>query len=140
MTKYTQASARRAVNAKPDVNPIWRGIGCIMMVVIPVISYLLSLFIVNMGVAQNWPMPYQLMGYPVLPPLFSKSDALLPIVLWIQQQQNLYAILLLTIAFIVVIGGFVIWLYTAIYAQVGPPRYGPLDEPPIRGRVKRYKR
>ena len=140
MTKYTVASARRATNVAPQVHPLWRGVGCIMMVVVPVVSFLLAVLTVNIAVAQNWPMPYQLMGYPVMPTLLMKSDALVPILLFIQQQQNLYAILLITIAYIVVIGALVSFGYSFAYRFLGPPRYGPLDAEPEKRSVKRYKR
>jgi hypothetical protein len=141
MTKYTVASQqRRPVNAPPQVKPIWRGIGCIMMIVVPVVSFLLAVFTVNLAVAQDWPMPYQLMGYPVMPPLLSKPAALVPVVTFIQSQLNLYAILLFTVAYIVVIGAIVSFIYAFAYRYVGPPRYGPLDAEPPNRRVKRYKR
>ncbi len=140
MTKYTVASQRRAMNVQPQVHPLWRGVGCIMMVVVPVISFFAAALTVNIAVAQNWPMPYQLMGYPVMPPLLMKSEALLPIMLFIEQQQNLYAILLLTVFYVVVIGAIVSAVYSFAYRYVGPSRYGPLDSEPINKRVKRYKR
>jgi hypothetical protein len=140
MTKYTVASANRATNVQPQVNPIWRGVGCIMMVVVPAISFLLGVLTVNLAVAQDWPMPYQLMGYPVMPTVLMKADFLVPLLVFLQAQQNLYAILLLTVAYIVVIGAIVTYVYSVIYQYVGPPRYGPLDAEPVNRRVKRYKR
>jgi hypothetical protein len=140
MTKYTVAKQRRAMNAQPEIHPLWRGIGCLMMIIVPLISFAAAVLTVNLAVAQNWPMPYQIMGYPVMPPLLMKSDALVPIMLFIEQQQNLYAILLITVAYIVVIGAIVSFAYSFAYRYVGPPRYGPLDMPPPKGRVKRYKR
>ncbi len=140
MTKYTVASRRRPMNEKEQVAPIWRGIGCIMFIVVPLLSLGAAYAVVQIAVAANWPMPYQIMGYPVLPALLSKSDALVPIVLWIEGIQNLYAILILTVLFIVAIGALVSWLYSVVYKIVGPPRYGPLDAPPTKGRIKRYTR
>ncbi len=141
MTKYTIASSqRRAPNAKPQVDPLWRGVGCIMMVVVPVISFMLASFTVNLAVGQNWPVPYQLMGPPAVPSLLFQSQALTPIALFIQQQQNLYAILIMTLAYIVVIGAVVSSIYSIVYRFVGPPRYGPLDAAPADIKVKRYKR
>ncbi len=140
MTKYTVASARRATNEQPQLNPLWRGVGCIMMVVIPLVSFGLAALTVNIAVAQDWPMPYQLMGYPVMPAALMRSDALVPIMMFIQAQQNLYAILLITVAYIVVIGAIVSAVYAIIYRMVGPSRYGPLDAPPEDIKVKRYKR
>jgi hypothetical protein len=144
MTKYTIASQRRAVNAQPQVHPIWRGVGCIMFVVIPVVSFVLSIPTVDLIVNNNWPMPYQLMGQPVLPSFLMKSEALAPIVLLIGQQENLYAKLLITVVYVVVIGAAVSFAYAFVYRFVGPPRYGPLDARPeeVIGnrKIKRYKR
>ncbi len=140
MTKYTVASQRRASNVQPQVHPLWRGVGCIMMVVIPVISFMLAAFTVNLAVGQNWPVPYQLMGPPAVPPLLFQSQALAPMAFYIQQQQNLYAILLMTVVYIVVLGAVVSTVYSIVYRYVGPSRYGPLDAEPANIRVKRYKR
>ncbi len=144
MTKYTLASQRRPANAKPEVHPLWRGVGCIMMIIVPVISFVGAGITVDQIIKQGLPMPYELMGYPVMPPLLMKSDALLPLMLWIEQQQNLYAILLFTVAYIVVLGGLIALVYALVYRYVGPSRYGPLDARPeeIIGnrRIKRYKR
>jgi hypothetical protein len=140
MTKYTVAGRRRPMNEKVQVAPIWRGIGCIMILVVPVLSYIAAYFTVQLAVAQNWPMPYQIMGNPILPSVLMRSDALVPIVLFIEAQQNLYAILLLAIAYIVVFGGLLSFVYSIGYRMMGPPRYGPLDMPPAKGKVKRYTR
>ncbi len=144
MTKYTVASQRRPANVKPQVDPIWRGVGCIMMIVVPVISFAAGAFTVDQIIKQGWPMPYQLMGYPVMPALLMRSAALVPILLWIEKQQNLYAILVLTVAYIVFFGAVISVAYAVVYRFVGPSRYGPLDARPeeIIGnrKIKRYKR
>jgi hypothetical protein len=140
MTKYTVASQRRSRRDEKTISPLWRGVGCLMIVGVPLLSYILALWIVQTAVNLNWPMPYQLMGYPVMPSLLSKSDALVPVVAFIEAQQNLYAILLIAIILIVALGTFLSLIYSFGYRYMGPPRYGPLDEPPQKAAVKRYKR
>ncbi len=140
MTKYTVASSQRS--ARPEdkqVAPIWRGIGCLMILVIPIVSYLLSSVIVGFAEAQGYPLPYQLMGNPVFPPALYQSD-LAPVAGFLATQENLYAILVLTVLLIVIIGGIISVVYAAIYRVVGPPRYGPLDVEAPRNKIKRYKR
>ncbi len=140
MTKYTVASSQRGT--KPElqqVAPIWRGIGCLMILIIPIVSYLLSSVAVNFALDQGYPVPSELVGNPVLPPALYQTG-LAPIASFLASQENLYAILALTVLLIVVIGGIVSVVYAAIYKVVGPPRYGPLDVEAPRGRVKRYKR
>jgi len=140
MTKYTVASQRRVKREEQQLSPLWRGVGCLMMVVVPLVSYLLAVLVMQIAVAQEWPLPYQLLGYPVVSPTLWKVGSLAPLWGFIQSQSNLYGILLFTILFIVVLGAVVSFGYAAVYRYVGPPRFGPLDEPPLNLRVKRYKR
>ena len=140
MTKYTVASSRRPMNYKPQVAPIWRGIGCLMIIVIPVVSYAAAYFTVQLVLGQNWPMPYQLMGNPVMPPWMMQNSGLFPIGRFIESIPNLYAILMLTVLYILILGGLISTIYTFVYRYVGPPRYGELDAPPEKIKVKRYTR
>src|SRR5512133_1135082 len=111
MTKYTVASRRGRRTEEQQVNPIWRGIGCIMIVVIPLMAYGIASLVMQIAVAQNWPMPYQLMGYPTMPKEMFLLPGLVPVGLWLQAQQNLYGILLLTVFFIILLGAIVSVLY-----------------------------
>ena len=140
MTKYTIASQRRAQREKQTASPIWRGVGCLLIVGVPLLSYVMAVLIVQLAVSLNWPMPYQLMGYPVMPTLLSKLQGLVPVVAFIEAQQNLYAILLIAIILIVALGTLLSILYSLIYKYMGPPRYGPTDMPPPKAVPKRYKR
>ncbi len=140
MTKYTVASSQRGARTEvKQVDPIWRGIGCLMILIIPVVSYLLSSVAVNFALDNGYPVPYQLTGSPAMPAALYQTG-LAPVAGFLASQQNLYAILALTVLLIVVIGGVVSVVYAAIYRYVGPPRYGPLDVEAPRGRVRRYKR
>jgi predicted lysophospholipase L1 biosynthesis ABC-type transport system permease subunit len=140
MTKYTVASRRSASGPEKQVPAIWRGIGCLMFIVIPLMSYAAATLFVQFAVDRDWPMPYQLMGYPVLPAWLMSAAALVPVVTFIQAQQNLWAILLATVFFIVVLGAIISYAYAVMYKYVGPPPLGPLDAPPPSFKVKRYKR
>jgi hypothetical protein len=140
MTKYTIASQRRARREEQSISPIWRGIGCFLILIVPLGSYLLANLAVNIAVSQNWPMPYQLMGYPVMPTLLFKLPGLVPVLTFIQAQQYLYAILLIALIFTVAFGALISYIWAVGSKYMGPPRYGPLDAPPLKANVKRYKR
>jgi hypothetical protein len=111
-----------------------------MILIVPLISYLLAAITVQIAVEQNWPMPLQLMGYPSMPPLLWAISSLAPVWAFIEAQKNLYAVLGIAFVYIVILGAFLSLGYALIYRFVGPPRYGPLDAPPPRMSVKRYKR
>jgi hypothetical protein len=69
-----------------------------------------------------------------------RVQGLRPVWDFLVQQNNLIANLVFTVVVIVIIGGFMTILYGYIYSLFGPPKYGPMDVPPIRVKVKRYRR
>jgi hypothetical protein len=140
MTKYTVAARRPPMNEKQPTHAIWRGIGCLLMVIVPLVSWLFAVVTVQIAVSQNWPLPYQLMGYPAMPLVLWSAPGLAPVLAFIERQSNLYAVLALTVAYVVVASALISLVYSIIYRFVGPARYGPLDAPPPRVTVGRYKR
>jgi hypothetical protein len=111
-----------------------------MMLVVPLASWLLASASIQMAANRHWPIPFQLAGYPVMPAALWQVRDLGPVLAYIEGQQNLYAIVALCIIYIIAIGGLISAAYSITYRIVGPPRYGPLDAPPPRVRVERYKR
>jgi hypothetical protein len=140
MGKYTSYSKPKPPPRSTGVHPVMRGIGCIMIVLVPIISYGIAVLLVNYGATNGWPIPPNWFGSPTLPPLLWNLQGLRPILGFIQAQNNLQANLIFAIAVTVVIGGIMSMIYGFTYSIFGPPRYGPQDEPPIRAKVKRYKR
>ena len=67
MGKY--GSFKQELYKRPyDVHPVWRGIGCIMMILIPLdFDRRVNGLDRRPGQKQGWPIPYELMGYPRLP-------------------------------------------------------------------------
>jgi len=117
-----------------------RGIGCIMIVVVPILAYGIAVLLVNYGASHGWPIPPSWFGPPTIHPLLWKLQGLQTILLFIQAQNNLDANLIFAVAITVVIGGVMSMIYGYMYTLFGPPRYGPQDAPPIRKKVKRYTR
>jgi hypothetical protein len=79
-------------------------------------------------------------GPPTLPPVLSKLQGLQTILGFLQMQNNLEANLVFAVAIMIVIFGIMAVIYGYMYTLFGPPQYGPQDAPPIRVKVKRYKR
>ena len=52
--RYSSSATRRE-KPKSQMNPIWRGVGCVMVVVIGGGSFFLSIVVLNIAVEQNWP-------------------------------------------------------------------------------------
>ncbi len=141
MGKYS-SQVRKPSFREKDRSPhaVWRGIGCLMMLLIPILSIALGYETVKYGLEHEWPIPYQLLGTPILPDLFYKFYILRLIFLPITGIENLYAYSAFAIGYTIVIGGIISVIYAVVYRLVGPPRYGPFDEPPPKIKVKRYTR
>ena len=137
MTRYT---SRRPPPPKNETHAIWRGIGCLLLLIVPIIAWLLAKATVGLALISGWPLPYQLLGYPVIPEGLWNIRAVVPVLAFISRQQHLYLTLTLAIAYIVVISAVLSFVYAVIYRVVGPPRYGPLDLPQPQVKIGRYKR
>ena len=140
MGKYTTHSRQPSKPRRADVHPIMRGIGCIMMIVVPLLSYGLALLLIDYGIRNGWPIPPNWLQPITIPPLLFSLRGLEPVWNFLLVQDNLIAVVVFTIAITIVVGGIMSVLYGYMYTLFGPPRYGPQDAPPIRVKVKRYKR
>jgi hypothetical protein len=141
MGKHTSYQRQKERVQRNQVNPVMRGIGCILIVLIPILAYGSAVYLVNYGERSGWPIPLVWLGTPGIYPLLWKLGGLTVVLNYIQAQNNLVANLIFAIAIAIVIFGILAIIYGAIYRIFGPPQYGPTDVPPMRGvKVKRYKR
>jgi len=120
MAKYDKYSARSRMQERPwKIHPIWRGIGCIMLLVIPVMAYAGAVLLVQANAEQGWlPMPRELTQTVVLPIL--------------GPMKQFYAIAIVTVLLIIIGFGLFTLFYSLVYSMIGPPQLGPLDAPPVR--------
>jgi hypothetical protein len=138
MGKY--GSFRQKPYQRPyEVNPIWRGIGCFMMILIPLVSIVGALVLIDTGQKEGWPLPYELMGYPRLPVEAYMIPVISNIARSISSVNNLYGIVVFSIVFMVLGFAIISLVYASAFRVMGPPRYTPLDAPDV-PRGKRYKR
>lgn len=110
------------------VHPIWRGIGCILLVVVPVISFLLARF--YMAYVDLLPLPNELLR-PVILPFYNSGlvDRTIYRINNFLSGRLLIGDIFFTIIFMALGFGVLSIIYGAIYRVIGPPRYGPLDAP-----------
>jgi hypothetical protein len=107
-----------ATKKKKVIHPIWRGIGFILAIAVPFFSYILALQIFQQNFNRHWfPLPTDILSpWGSDPYIFIKLGIALVIIFAI-------SVVLMLITFVV-------------NALFGPPRYGPLDSPPIRREEK----
>ncbi len=121
MSKYTNYSSERKITpAEKTVHPVWRGIGCVLMVLIPAMAFAAALLILQENAKQAWfKIPTELLVKGFGDPLI-----LIKAIFTVVIALFLYAVFAL-ITFI-------------INRSFGPPRYGPTDMP--MPRVKNIKK
>lgn len=141
MGRYTSYQREKAKAKRNEVHPVMRGIGCILIVLVPILAYGTAMYIVDYGVRRGWPIPATWLGIIDIPPLLMKLGGLTVIWNFLQAQNNLTANLVFAFVITLFISGILAIIYGFTYRFFGPPEYGPTDVPPIKGRrVKRYKR
>ena len=125
MGKYTRLSRQSSPRRKPwQVHPIWRGIGCILVLIGPIMAYAAATFIVDWNVASGWyAMPVELTRPVTLPYL-----GLTP--------NHFYGNLMVTGLLLLLGFALIMVIYALVYALVGPSRFGPMDARPIRRKVR----
>lgn len=120
MGKYDRwyVQAEKAPNP-PPIHPIWRAIGCILMVIFPVLSYAGAVILVRENFSRRWvPVPVELTGSFILPYL----------------GRVFYIDIAMTVLLLIVGFSLLMVFYAIISRLIGPPRYGPYDVPPPRPR------
>lgn len=124
--KYEQSSQSRGRPYK--IHPIWQGIGCILLILIPILSYAGAVLLVEQNMDQHWlPAPIMLMQTVNIPFL----DMAVP---------HLYANLVVAVILALIGFAVVTMLYGALYSATGPSRYGPLDAHPDEFRPRKRRR
>ena len=126
MSKFDRFD-RAQIRQRPwKIHPIWRGIGCLMLIIIPVMAWAAAQVVLEKGPELGWfPRTREIYNDLVVGGIglhFSLGEAIL------------------TLVFIVL--GFLIFslAYSFVYKIAGPPKYGPTDAPPPRVKKVRKKR
>ncbi len=121
MGRYRKGGYQTRSTVRPwKVHPIWRGIGCLLIILVPVISYAGAVLLVEANRQAKWmTVPAELMRTISIPTLSLKIPHL-----WAN---------LLAAAVLALLGfGVVMIIYAIIYSIIGPDKYSPLDSPPVR--------
>jgi len=140
MGRHTSYQRERQKALRGQIHPVMRGIGCLLFVIVPIISYGIAVLLVNYGIRSGWPIPPDWLGTPEIHPMLWRLGGLQVALNYLQAQPNLIANLIFALAMTVLIFGILAIIYGFIFKLFGPPEYGPTDVPPVRIKVKRYKR
>jgi len=140
LAKYRSYERKEIEPVRGRTHPIWRGIGCIILVLVPILAYLGAQLILQEGQENQWVFPPELMGYPQLPAWAFRFATLRPVAEGIAGANNLLITLFLTAILTLLTFGVLALIYSWAYKVVGPSRYSPLDAPEVGRGTKRYRR
>jgi hypothetical protein len=122
------------------MHPVWRGIGCLMIIIVPLIAYAGAVLLVKYGVEHGWPFPPEFVGYIRFPDWVWNAPILPLLAAPIANYPHLWAVLAVFLILLVLLSGILSTLYALLYRFTGPSRYNPLDAPPSKHKAKVYKR
>jgi len=128
MGKYGRLAGQAPPPSPPwKIHPVWRGIGCFLILIGPVMAYIVADMLVAMTMSEGWyPLPRDLTR-PYQIPLI---EITVP---------HLFANLMATALLLLLGFALIMILYTIIFSVAGPGRYTPLDSPPVRDMPKRNR-
>jgi hypothetical protein len=61
MGKYTSYKVKEPAIKRGEVHPVMRGIGCVLLAIVPPLAYGTSVLLVNYGIGHRW--LYRLIGW-----------------------------------------------------------------------------
>jgi hypothetical protein len=137
MEKY--AKYHRKARVKRELNPVWRGIGCILIIVVPLLTFGMMLISVP-SVLATGKIPYQLLGRVHFPDWVFKLRITATIASFINSFDNLWVYIITFFVILLILTSVASLLYSLIYKLVGPARYTEMDAPPAKYKPKVYKR
>ncbi len=106
---------------KPEIHPIWRGVGFAMMILIPIVSYFTSLLLISANETNRW--------FVVPADLINKAG-----------DPNLYVKIILTVLLALIIYVLFMVVTFLTHRMFGPARYGPTDAPPIQRKINKRRK
>jgi hypothetical protein len=139
MAKY-QSYQKPKELPRNEVHPVWRGIGCIIILITPIISWAAAQLLLEFGKTQHWAFLYELSEVIRFPDIVYKIPGILVVANYLSSIAYLKALLMFFFLLLITFSGIFAVLNAMLYRLVGPPRYTALDEPAPRVKTKRYTR
>ncbi|PKN91360.1 MAG: hypothetical protein CVU44_19800 [Chloroflexi bacterium HGW-Chloroflexi-6] len=142
MSKYRTVHKKDFVRPY-KIHPIWRGIGLLIMIIIPIIAWAAAQELTTLALASEMPQiksvvrslssPFGFPSWAFDVPYISNFAR------WIRSIPMLKMLLTLFFMIVLAFSGVLSIIYGIIY-RMSVPLYGPLDEPAPKIRAKKYTR
>ena len=124
---------------KKEIAPIWRGIGCILIIFMPALAYGLMVLIVPLVVKSGYA-PLELLARVHFPDIVYGLPILSPVASFLGGIDYLWIKLIAFFVILIFLAGLFTLVYISLYQLIGPERYSKIDAPPSSHKPKVYKR
>lgn len=125
-------SSTQIQKEKSAIHPVWRGIGCLMVVIIPLMAFAAAAILMDANAENGWvEIPRDLQRLPDLDRLAGSLPD------WIIV--DFYAKVLVAVVFAFLLFGVFTVIYSLVYRMGGGYRPSPVDAPPIRKKTKKSR-
>ena len=130
------------VHKKKELPAGQRGIGCLLIILLPPISYFAAIVLLRITEIRSFfgRVSPALFGAPSIPKLLWKVTAIDPVLRRVSSWNNLEVNLLFGLVILLILSGIIAVFYSIMYKTVNPSRYGPTDAPPSRRRPSKKSR
>ena len=139
MGRYNSRQRDKESRQRNTVNPYMRGIGCLLMVIVPIFAFAVGDFLAKEGFGRQILPPSWYIGM-TFPAWFTQIAGLNAIAGWLGSIPNLPATLAIGAIVVIVVGGILSIVYGYMYSLLSPSKHNTLDVPPPRVKTKKYKR
>ncbi len=139
MGKYGSRVRKAAAPKRGTVNPYMRGIGCLLMLIVPFFSYVAGDLLASQGFGYQI-IPAEWYGYITVPPALANFAGLNIVFGLLAKIEHLPATLAIAVVVLILVGGIISVIFGWMYSLFAPSQYGPMDVPPPRVKTKKYKR
>ena len=128
---FSSQQYRRPRDQRPwKINPVWRGIGCVLLLLIPILSWFgADLFLQT---NEKVTLPWELTRVVAIP--YTHIGEIDRVIVQINRYFDATGFVFGQVFFMIIFSfigfGVMALLYAMLYKIAGPPRYGPFDVPP----------
>jgi hypothetical protein len=125
---FSSQQYKRGSQDRPwKVNPIWRGIGCILILIIPIMSWYATTIILRSYLSRLFPLTFYKVFFVPYSHISEIDKVITQVNQYLLGSKLVFGQVFLTIILSVIGFGILAFVYAILYRLVGPPRYGPFD-------------
>ncbi len=134
------AEKRDFAEERRQMHPAWRGLGFLLVVLMPVLAVSASIVFIETAIEKKWPIYWPLIGYAPMPQWVWNVPGLNSLAAKLAKIPNLLGYVVFSAIFLMVLYTLLSLFYSILYRSLGVGRYTPVDVKRPRVKTKRYRR